>query len=71
MSINKLKEIRKNTAKVEKIPIVGKILRRYYRKKLYKELDRIIENKRKEEIDVFFRNFTTNFIGDDDFKVVK
>ena len=71
MDNNKLKEIRKKTAKVEKIPIVGKILRRYYRKKLYKELDRIIENKRKEEIDVFFRNFTTNFIGDDDFKVVK
>ena len=71
MDNNKLKEIRKKIAKVEKIPIVGKILRRYYRKKLYKELDRIIENKRKEEIDVFFRNFTTNFIGDDDFKVVK
>ena len=71
MSINKLKEIRKNTAKVEKIPIVGKILKRYYRKKLYRELDRLIENKRKEEVDDFFRNFTTNFIGDDDFKVVK
>ena len=71
MDNNKLKEIRKKIAKVEKIPIVGKILRRYYRKKLYRELDRIIENKRKEEIDVFFRNFTTNFIGDDDFKVVK
>ena len=67
----KLKEIREKTAKVEKIPIVGKILRRYYRKKLYKELDKIIENKRKEEVDDFFRNFTTNFIGDDDFKVVK
>ena len=71
MDNNKLKEIREKTAKVEKIPIVGKILRRYYRKKLYKELDKIIENKRKEEVDDFFRNFTTNFIGDDDFKVVK
>ena len=71
MDNNKLKEIRKKIAKVEKIPIVGKILRRYYRKKLYRELDRLIENKRKEEVDDFFRNFTTNFIGDDDFKVVK
>lgn len=61
MDNNKLKEIRKKTAKVEKIPIVGKILKRYYRKKLYKELDRIIENKRKEEVNDFFRNFTHNF----------
>ena len=67
MDNNKLKEIRKKTAKVEKIPIVGKILRRYYRKKLYKELDRIIENKRKEEVNRFFRNFTHNFTADDDF----
>ena len=71
MDNNKLKEIRKKIAKVEKIPIVGKILKRYYRKQLFKELDKIIENKRKEEVDDFFRNFTTNFIGDDDFKVVK
>ena len=61
MDNNKLKEIRKKTAKVEKIPIVGKILRRYYRKKLYRELDRLIENKRKEEVDDFFRNFANNF----------
>ena len=67
MGNNKLKEIREKTAKVEKIPIVGKILRRYYRKKLYKELDRIIENKRKEEVNRFFRNFTHNFTADDDF----
>ena len=71
MDNNKLKEMRKKIAKVEKIPIVGKILKRYYRKQLFKELDKIIENKRKEEVDDFFRNFTTNFIGDDDFKVVK
>ena len=32
MSINKLKEIRKNTAKVEKIPIVGKILKEWSKK---------------------------------------
>ena len=61
MDNNKLKEIRKKIAKVEKIPIVGKILRRYYRKKLYRELDRLIENKRKEEVDDFFRNFANNF----------
>ena len=54
MDNNKLKEIRKKTAKVEKIPIIGKTLKRYYRKQLFKELDKIIENKRKEEIDVFF-----------------
>lgn len=61
MSINKLKEIRKKIAKVEKIPIIGKILKRYYRKKLYKELDRIIEGKRKEEVNEFFKNFANNF----------
>ena len=71
MDNNKLKEMRKKIAKVEKIPIIGKTLKRYYRKQLFKELDKIIENKRKEEVDDFFRNFTTNFIGDDDFKVVK
>ena len=71
MSINRLKVIRKKIVMVERIPFIGKILRRYYRKKLYRELDRLIENKRKEEVDDFFRNFTTNFIGDDDFKVVK
>ena len=70
MSINRLKVIRKKIVMVERIPFIGKILRRYYRKKLYRELDRLIENKRKEEVDDFFRNFTTNFIGDD-FKVVK
>ena len=37
------------------------LLKRYYRKKLYKELDKIIENKRKEEVNEFFRNFTKNF----------
>ena len=61
MDNNKLKEIRKKIVKVEKIPIIGKILKRYYRKKLYKELDKIIENKRKEEVNEFFRNFTKNF----------
>ena len=54
MDNNKLKEMRKKIAKAEKIPIVGKILKRYYRKQLFKELDKIIENKRKEEVDDFF-----------------
>ena len=71
MDNNKLKEIRKKIVKAEKIPIIGKTLKRYYRKQLFKELDKIIENKRKEEVDDFFRNFANNFIGDDDFKVVK
>ena len=54
MDNNKLKEIRKKIVKAEKIPIIGKTLKRYYRKQLFKELDKIIENKRKEEIDGFF-----------------
>lgn len=70
MDNNKLKEIRKKIVKAEKIPIIGKTLKRYYRKQLFKELDKIIEGKRKEEVNEFFRNFTKNFIGDD-FKVSK
>ena len=70
MDNNKLKEIRKKIVKAEKIPIIGKTLKRYYRKQLFKELDKIIEGNRKEEVNEFFRNFTKNFIGDD-FKVSK
>lgn len=49
MDSNKLKEIRKKIAKVEKTPIIGKILKKYYRKQLFKEIDRIVLSKRKEE----------------------
>ena len=71
MNSNKFKEIRKKITKVEKIPFIGKILKKYYRKQLYKELDRIVQSKRREETNEFFRNFTHNFIVDDDFKVSK
>lgn len=71
MNSNKLKEIRKKIAKEEKIPIIGKILKKYYKKKLFREIDKIVESKRKEEVNKFFRNFTHNFIVDDDFKVSK
>ena len=71
MNSNKLKEIRKKITKVEKIPFIGKILKKYYRKQLYKEIDRIVQSKRREETNEFFRNFTHNFIVDDDFKVSK
>ena len=71
MDNNKLKEIRKKITKVEKIPIIGKILKRYYRKKLFREIDKIVENKRKEEVNDFFKNFTHNFTADDGFKVNK
>ena len=67
MDSNKLKEIRRKIAKVEKTPIIGKILKRYYKKKLFREIDKIVENKRKEEVNKFFRNFTHNFTADDDF----
>ena len=67
MDSNKLKEIRKKIAKAEKIPIIGKMLRKYYRKQLFKEIDRIVQSKRKEEANKFFKNFTHNFTADDDF----
>ena len=72
MDNNKLKEIRKKIAKAEKIPFIGKILKKYYRKQLFKVIDKIVQSKRKEEeTNEFFRNFTHNFIVDDDFKVSK
>ena len=61
MDSNKLKEIRKKIAKAEKIPIIGKILKKYYRKQLFKEIDRIVQSKRKEETNEFFKNFVNNF----------
>ena len=67
MDSNKLKELRKKIAKAEKIPIIGKILKKYYKKKLFREIDKIVESKRKEEVNRFFRNFTHNFTADDDF----
>ena len=71
MDSNKLKEIRKKIVTVERIPFIGKMLKKYYKKKLFREIDKIVENKRKEEVNKFFRNFTHNFIVDDDFKVSK
>ena len=61
MSINKLKEIRKKIVTVERIPFIGKILKKYYRKQLFKEIDRIVLSKRKEEANEFFKNFVNNF----------
>ena len=61
MSINKLKEIRKKIVTVERIPFIGKILKKYYRKQLFKEIDRIVQSKRKEETSQFFKNFVNNF----------
>ena len=61
MSINKLKEIRKKIAKAEKIPFIGKILKKYYRNQLFEEIDRIVQSKRKEETNEFFKNFVNNF----------
>ena len=61
MSINKLKEIRKKIVTVERIPFIGKILKKYYRKQLFKEIDRIVLSKRKEETNEFFKNFVNNF----------
>ena len=61
MSINKLKEIRKKIVTVERIPFIGKILKKYYRKQLFKEIDRIVLSKRKEEVNEFFKNFVNNF----------
>ena len=61
MSINKLKEIRKKIVTVERIPFIGKILKKYYRKQLFKEIDRIMQSKRKEETNEFFKNFVNNF----------
>ena len=60
MSINKLKEIRKKIAKAEKIPFISKILKKHYRKQLFKEIDRIVLSKRKEEANEFFKNFMSN-----------
>ena len=61
MDSNKLKELRKKIAKVEKIPFIGEILKKYYRKQLFKEIDRIVQSKRKEEANEFFKNFVNNF----------
>ena len=61
MSINKLKGIRKKITKVEKIPFIGKILKKYYRKQLFKVIDKIVQSKRKEEANEFFKNFVNNF----------
>lgn len=61
MGINKLKEIRKKIAKVEKIPIIGKLLKKHYRKQLFREIDRIVLSKRKEEVNEFFKKFVNNF----------
>ena len=61
MSINRLKVIRKKIAIVERIPFIGKILKKYYRKQLFKEIDRIVLSKRKEETNEFFKNFVNNF----------
>ena len=61
MDNNKLKEIRKKIVTVERIPFIGKILKKYYRKQLFKEIDRIVQSKRKEESSQFFKNFVNNF----------
>ena len=61
MNSNKLKEIRKKIVTVERIPFIGKILKKYYRKQLFKEIDRIVQSKRKEETNEFFKNFVNNF----------
>ena len=61
MDSNKLKEIRKKIVTVERIPFIGKILKKYYRKQLFKEIDRIVLSKRKEETNKFFKNFVNNF----------
>ena len=61
MSISRLKAIRKKIVIVERIPFIGKILKKRYRKQLFEEIDRIVQSKRKEEINEFFRNFGNNF----------
>ena len=61
MNSNKLKEIRKKIVTVERIPFIGKILKKYYRKQLFKEIDRIVQSKIKDETNEFFKNFVNNF----------
>ena len=61
MDSNKLKEIRKKIVTVERIPFIGKILKKYYRKQLFKVIDKIVQSKRKEEANEFFKNFVNNF----------
>ena len=61
MDSNKLKEIRKKIVTVERIPFIGKMLKKYYKKKLFREIDKIVESKRKEESNEFFKNFVNNF----------
>ena len=61
MSISRLKAIRKKIVMVERIPFIGKILKKYYRKQLFKEIDKIVQSKRKEETNEFFKNFVNNF----------
>ena len=60
MSINKLKEIRKKIVTVERIPFIGKILKKRYRNQLFEEIDRIVQSKRREEVNEFFKNFMSN-----------
>ena len=60
MSINKLKEIRKKIVTVERIPFIGKILKNHYRKQLFEEIDIIVQSKRREEVNEFFKNFMSN-----------
>ena len=48
MDSNKLKEIRKKIAKAEKIPFIGKILKKYYKKQLFKEIDKIVQSRKKD-----------------------
>ena len=61
MNSNKLKEIRKKIVTAERIPFIGKILKKYYRKQLFKVIDKIVQSKRKEEANEFFKNFVNNF----------
>ena len=61
MSISRLKVIRKKIVMVERIPFIGKILKKHYRNQLFEEIDRIVQSKRKEETNEFFKNFVNNF----------
>ena len=60
MGINRLEVIRKKIAKVERIPFISKILKKRYRNQLFEEIDRIVQSKRREEVNEFFKNFMSN-----------
>ena len=60
MGVNRLEVIRKKIAKVERIPFISKILKKHYRKQLFEEIDRIVQSKRREEVNEFFKNFMSN-----------